>query len=52
MDPDSQQVGTAASAALPAVAQNGLSEVVRPVELCRVRHVHGRLDHSDLPESL
>ena len=30
--------------------QNGLSEVVRPVELCRLRHVHGRVEHSDLPE--
>ena len=52
MDPDSQQIGTAASIALRAVAQNGLSEVVRRVELCRVRHVHSRIDHSYLPEGL
>jgi len=52
VDPDSQEIGTAASAALRAVAQNGLSEVVRPVELCRVRHAHGRINYSYLPEGL
>jgi len=52
VDPVSQQIGTATKAALRAVAQNGLNEAVRPVELCRVRHAHGRVNHSDLPEGL
>jgi len=47
VDPDSQQIGTAASASLHSVAQNGLREVVRRVELRIVIHTYGRRDHSD-----